>query len=220
MSGKHLSTNVNETKPLFGDKAKHSIEWQIQEHDRVLDESKQVISRAMILASANAFCFASTTNVAVLYARQFDNDISLISWIIWFSSVSFSILSLITSTLAEFLGFDHLLTAVFLAAGIGVLLEACAQNIIMWGIGYILSKQPIFFIFIGYAATMLPLIDNKQYTGTFYQLFASFYLLGPIAAGLSVFFLDRVRFRVVCCLLLVARDSKNWSGISKKNCVC
>ena len=179
-----MKLSTEEEKPL---NVQGSRDWQIKEHERVLTLSKKVIARAMILASANAFCFASTTNIAVLYARQFEDNISVISWVIWSSSVSFSFLSLLTSTLAEFLGFDLLLAVVFLVSGIGMVLQACATNqtggFVMWSIGYILSKQPVMFIFIGYIAALLPLTDSKQYTGTFYQLFAAFYLLGPLASG-------------------------------------
>ena len=181
------SYNERETEYLFKDtdvNDRYAVKWQVEEHERILNKSKRVIIHAMVVAGANGFAFAACTNIVVLYARTFDDNTTLISWIVWFSSVSFSILSLILSSLADTVGFDALLFGAFIVAGIGVLMQAVASSFIIWGIGYILSRQPTLFIFIGYVAAMLPLIDSKQYTATFYQIFAAFYLIGPLVSGM------------------------------------
>ena len=106
-----------ETDYLFKDATVNdrfaTLKEQVEEHDRVLKKSKRVTIHAMAVAGANGFAFAACTNIVVLYARTFDDNTSLISWIVWFSSVSFSILSLILSSLADSIGFDYLLFATF-----------------------------------------------------------------------------------------------------------
>ena len=86
-----------ETSPLIGDEesiltshakrsdsADHSTTDDIAKHNDVLSATKTLMDKLIYLGIFTSFMYASRTNIQVLYARTFSNDIQLITYVIFF----------------------------------------------------------------------------------------------------------------------------------------
>ena len=180
--------SVKETAPLLNEKEQESnhVQSQIVKHDEILSETKSTVSHFIVIIAFTAFAYASRISIEILYALTFTNNIIVITIFVYIGSLIFGLISLFgTSTnIANSFGFDKTGIIELVLMLIGIILESCAWNVYIWGIGYILSRQAVTTLCLTFISYMLPLAQSRQYTTYYYQVYVVAYLIGPVISGL------------------------------------
>ena len=182
-----IPKTANEAAPLLDEKEKDSqgLDSEIALHTEILSDTKQGVSNFIGIIIFTSFAYASRVNIEILYALTFSNSLIEITIFIYAGSLCFALISLFGGHIANLFGFDKVASVQLILMFIGVVLESFAWNVYIWGLGYIISRQAVTALCLGYIAHMLPPGDSRNYTTYYYQVYVISYLAGPAISGMS-----------------------------------
>ena len=160
-------------------------------HSDTLKETEQFVNRLLWCIFLRGLSIYTVESIWVLYAREFTNDASVISIVLYCNYLLFGFSSFILASLSELIGYDFTLTLCYIGGVFGTVLQLIAPyfdsnegSFVALSIGYlILQSMPGKSIVLAFMAWILPLNSSKQYTATLYQLKTTLFVLTPIIAG-------------------------------------
>ena len=163
------------------------IEEENEIHQKVLDDSTKLMNILSYTSIFIAYTYSTLTPIQVLYGKEFEWDIVLISGVLFGSELLYGIAAIFGTQMAKYVGFDNLLFSLFIIAFCGVFLESISNNIQTWAVGCILVRQPLMYLVIGYINVGLPKMQSKNVSAKYYQFYLIIYLFGPAVAGIYLY---------------------------------
>lgn len=165
-------------------------EIDIDEHEIILQESQNLMSKLIFVSFSFAFTYALRTSIFVLYCRTFSGNITTfkISMVVCGSYLT----SAITCVLFGFIGdrwrFDYLLVIAALLDVLTFWIEATTESFVVLSVVYALGGQPFQSIYRSWTIKSLPMYDSKKLLLKIDQVFAIGYLGGPVIGGIIAYY--------------------------------
>eukprot|EP01084_Bolivina_argentea_P144859 254054_1 len=163
----------------------------IEIYENVL--SKSLIKSKIVIAVSLVLPFLLSTRFFIidLYVESISNaTTSTISIITFCSLIWGSIITFTTVWLGDKFGHDKMLLIAFIVTVIGVFLESIANNLLIFFIGFFISRVQFLGIAFAYLAFILPHKYAIKHMAIFYSLASIIYLVGPIITGIVVNYIN------------------------------
>ena len=168
------------------------LENDINIHVDILNATRSGMDKVTTAGLMAAYTFASLMSVEILYARTFDADTAVATWVIFLGELILIITALIIMKIGYSYEndwyFDNLLCVLFGISWFGLLWQVIAWNSGCWAVGYLFSRMPLLLITICYFKQILPYRDAREYIHRFNAIYGLCYVVAPLVTGFIAYF--------------------------------
>ena len=166
-----------------------------EKYNQILKKSINKVRILMMIVLAAPLLISTRHYVIFLYIQQlntqfYDKQYEIITTLVFLGFILKSLTTLIIAKYSDKFGHDKSLLIALCFIFIGVFMESMAPNLLIFFIGYFVSRIAIQQIIMSYFAWILPHKYAISYMATSFTISSAIYLVGPLISGFIADFID------------------------------
>eukprot|EP01083_Nonionella_stella_P012863 36315_1 len=178
------NSESDEKDPFMGDASS-------DKYEQILCQSVLKVKWIIFLTIAEPLLSGSLYPITALYVQSIsDTTTAEVSLLMFIGMIYYALSILIYTSLSDKYGHDTLFILSFLFVGIGLLLQAIASHIVVFLIGFFVSKIPTISVGFVYIPTVLPHKYAVRYCALLWTVCSVVYLVGPTIGAFVAHYLS------------------------------